>query len=73
LVLLDPLTRLWNRRGIMEVLPRELAHAGREGKPLSLAIADLDHFKKINDTYGHTAGDEVLHEAAQRMRAATRP
>ena len=56
----DPLTGLNNRRYLNETLPRELSRAKREGYPLALIMLDLDHFKKINDTYGHQAGDVVL-------------
>ena len=68
----DPLTGLWNRAAILESLDRELPRAYREGRPLGILLADLDHFKKINDTYGHLAGDEVLREAARRMLSAVR-
>ena len=56
----DPLTGLNNRRYLDETLPRELSRAKREGHPLALIMIDLDHFKKINDIYGHMAGDAVL-------------
>jgi len=68
----DPLTSLWNRGMIMELLGRELARAKRERSPLSLLMLDLDLFKIVNDTYGHLAGDLVLREAAQRMRGSVR-
>ena len=56
----DPLTKLWNRRYILEVLDRELARIQRHDTSLGLIMLDLDHFKSINDTYGHMAGDEGL-------------
>ena len=56
----DPLTGLYNRRYLDETLERELSRAKREGYPVSLTMIDLDHFKHVNDTYGHKAGDEVL-------------
>jgi diguanylate cyclase (GGDEF)-like protein/PAS domain S-box-containing protein len=56
----DSLTGLHNRRYMEETLPRELARATREGYPLALIMVDLDHFKRINDTYGHPTGDSVL-------------
>jgi len=56
----DSLTGLYNRRYLNDVLEREVARARRETYPLSLMMIDLDHFKKVNDTYGHQAGDEVL-------------
>jgi two-component system cell cycle response regulator len=68
----DSLTRLWNRSSILTELGRELARAGREARPLGVVIVDLDHFKHINDTYGHLAGDEVLREAARRMQNSIR-
>lgn len=68
----DGLTGLLNRCAILETLHRDLARAEREGQPLSLLMLDLDRFKKINDTYGHQAGDEVLRGAAQRIKAAVR-
>jgi diguanylate cyclase (GGDEF)-like protein len=69
----DPLTGLWNRGVILEILERELARSRREGSALGVLMADLDHFKIINDTHGHPAGDQVLREAAERMLAAFRP
>jgi diguanylate cyclase (GGDEF)-like protein len=68
----DSLTGLWNRGMILDQLERELHRSRREGKSLAVAIADLDHFKQVNDTLGHAAGDAVLREAAERMRAAVR-
>lgn len=56
----DALTGLYNRRYLEETLARELTAAGRAGHPVSLILADLDHFKAVNDTFGHLAGDEVL-------------
>jgi diguanylate cyclase (GGDEF)-like protein len=70
--MLDPLTHLWNRGAITDVLERELARARRAGQPVSVVLADLDRFKAINDTHGHAAGDAALLAAARRMRAAVR-
>ena len=56
----DPLTGIFNRRAILDRLAQELSRAKRENGRLSLGMCDLDHFKKINDTYGHQVGDEVL-------------
>jgi diguanylate cyclase (GGDEF)-like protein len=70
--LIDDLTLLWNRRAIFELLQRELAHAKRTCVDLTVAMLDLDHFKRINDQFGHPAGDAVLRESAQRMRSCTR-
>ncbi|MBZ5593593.1 MAG: diguanylate cyclase [Acidobacteriia bacterium] len=69
----DPLTGLWNRNAMLEILARELKRAKRELSPLSLLMADLDHFKQVNDTLGHAAGDAVLQEAARRMTGCVRP
>jgi diguanylate cyclase (GGDEF)-like protein len=56
----DQLTGAWNRRQFDELLVRELARARRYNQPLSLIMFDIDHFKNVNDTYGHLAGDDVL-------------
>jgi diguanylate cyclase (GGDEF)-like protein len=58
----DDLTGLWNHRVIMKRLHQEVERAAREGTQLSVVLADLDHFKRINDTHGHPAGDLVLKE-----------
>jgi diguanylate cyclase (GGDEF)-like protein len=68
----DTLTGLWNRGLVLDGLARELHRAEREERPLSVVIADLDHFKRVNDTHGHPAGDSVLREAAERFRSALR-
>jgi len=60
----DPLTGLYNRRYLQEILEREIRRAVRSDQPLGILMLDLDHFKKFNDTYGHEAGDSVLREAA---------
>ena len=57
---LDPLTGLYNRRYMIDMMHRELSRAKRENTPISIAIMDLDHFKNINDTFGHKGGDAVL-------------
>jgi len=69
----DPLTGTWNRRMILEILHRESDRAEREGRSLGVIMADLDHFKHLNDTLGHSAGDAALCEASRRMghRAAS--
>jgi two-component system, cell cycle response regulator len=69
----DSLTCLWNRAAILEILQQELERAQRADMTLSILLGDLDHFKRINDTYGHLAGDVVLRETAHRMRATVRP
>jgi diguanylate cyclase (GGDEF)-like protein len=68
----DPLTCLWNRSSIMQILGRELAKAERQSSSVGVIMADLDHFKQINDNFGHQAGDAVLRETARRMQASTR-
>ncbi|MEN9580719.1 MAG: hypothetical protein RJA70_3728 [Pseudomonadota bacterium] len=68
----DALTELPNRRALEEALSRDLARALREKSQMSFVVADVDHFKKFNDTYGHQTGDEVLKVVARVMRAAAR-
>ena len=65
----DPLTRLFNRRHFENEFEREFKRAKRYDNGLSLAIIDIDFFKKINDTYGHSCGDFVLKEVAYIMKA----
>lgn len=68
----DPLTGLPNRRDIDEHLASMLASGRRHGDTLGVAMIDIDHFKCINDTHGHAAGDAVLQQVAQRLRLAAR-
>jgi two-component system cell cycle response regulator len=68
----DGLTGLWNRSMIMDLLGRELSRSRREHVSTSILMCDLDHFKKVNDTYGHLAGDDVLKETAKRLLASVR-
>lgn len=68
----DPLTGLYNRRHLNERLPRRLAECRRMGLSLSLLMIDIDHFKRINDEYGHDAGDEVLRVIAAHLRSTLR-
>ncbi|HWJ93660.1 MAG TPA: GGDEF domain-containing protein, partial [Telluria sp.] len=68
----DALTGAWNRRHFHEVLPQELERAARYGHPLSLLMIDLDLFKSINDRFGHIAGDHVLQQVADCVRANLR-
>jgi len=68
----DDLTGLASRRQFMHELARETERVRRQGSPLSLAMVDADHFKKVNDTYGHAAGDEVLKALAACLRKGTR-
>lgn len=69
----DELTRLPNRRHILAAAEEELARAGAGGAPFSLLALDIDHFKQINDTFGHAAGDTVLQRVAHACRIALRP
>jgi len=64
----DSLTKLYNRGAIMDILDAEIARARREGTGLVAVLADLDYFKRVNDTYGHLAGDEVLRKAAVQLQ-----
>ena len=68
----DGLTGLLNRVALLETLQAECARANREQEPLAVLLIDVDHFKRVNDTHGHLAGDAVLREAARRMKATVR-
>jgi diguanylate cyclase (GGDEF)-like protein len=68
----DPLTGAMNRRALEEAVGREIAKTHRNGSPLSLIIIDLDHFKKVNDKYGHHAGDAILVHAVSKFRNIVR-
>ena len=68
----DALTGVWNHGAIIDMLQRELVRAEREGTSTGTILVDLDHFKRVNDTYGHLTGDAVLQEAAQRMTRVLR-
>ncbi len=68
----DDLTGLWNRATILESFEHELARVRRENTAMSVIIGDVDHFKLINDQYGHLAGDAVLREIAQRLKSYMR-
>jgi two-component system, cell cycle response regulator len=68
----DSLTGLLNRGAVLEHLTKELVRASRRGAPVSVLMGDLDHFKVINDTHGHAAGDAVLRETARRLKAGVR-
>ncbi|MBF0472315.1 MAG: diguanylate cyclase [Nitrospirae bacterium] len=68
----DSLTGIWNRAAIFDTFKKEFSRANREKKPISIILADLDFFKKINDRYGHPAGDEVLRETSKIMKELLR-
>jgi two-component system cell cycle response regulator len=73
LSLKDPLTGLSNRRHFNSVLERTTEMVARTGEPALLLMVDIDHFKKVNDTYGHPAGDQVLRAVAQALAKCVRP
>ncbi|NOI17119.1 GGDEF domain-containing protein [Vibrio coralliilyticus] len=68
----DELTQLYNRRALEELLPKEIARSSRHKQPLSVLLLDIDHFKKVNDTYGHQAGDRVLRTTGKLLILQTR-
>ena len=68
----DNLTQVWNKRYLLDILERELKRRERTGRPLILLILDLDFFKKVNDTYGHLVGDELLRQTATRLQSILR-
>lgn len=72
LIMRDGLTGLYNHTAIKEQLAAEMSQAGRTGSPLALAMIDLDHFKTVNDNYGHPAGDQVLRTLARLLRQRLR-
>jgi len=73
MTIVDGLTGIYNKRYLVEQLDRELSRAARHGRPLTLVICDIDHFKSVNDEFGHLAGDQVLKEVAQLLKSRIRP
>lgn len=73
LSLKDPLTGLSNRRHFRSVLDRTIDMVARSGEPALLLMVDIDHFKKVNDSHGHQAGDQVLQSVAQALARCVRP
>ena len=69
---IDPLTKCYNRRQLYHMISKEITRAWRYNHPFCLIMADIDHFKKINDTYGHAAGDEALKTLVQSLQAQLR-
>jgi diguanylate cyclase (GGDEF)-like protein len=72
LAIVDGLTRVFNRRYLMDFLAREISRCRRHARPLSLLLFDIDHFKGINDRFGHAAGDQVLREIVALARQGVR-
>src|SRR5581483_3827403 len=72
MTIFDGLTKVHNKRYLLDFLDREIARARRYESPLALAMLDIDHFKKLNDTYGHQAGDYVLEQVAGAIGSAVR-
>jgi diguanylate cyclase (GGDEF)-like protein len=68
----DALTALWNRNAILSLIQNELNRSSRLHRPTSILLCDIDHFKRVNDTYGHLAGDDVLEEVARRLMSTVR-
>lgn len=73
LTIMDGLTGIHNKRYLVEQLDRELSRATRHERPLTLVMCDIDHFKRVNDEFGHLAGDHVLKEVAQLAKSRLRP
>lgn len=71
--LVDPLTGLHNRRWLQDAFTRQIARCREDGQPLCLVMVDVDHFKRINDTWGHVAGDRALESMAQVLTNNIRP
>jgi len=69
----DVLTGIWNRASVMDALRNELSRQVREQRSFGVILADIDHFKNVNDTYGHLCGDEVLQVVTRRMKECIRP
>ena len=68
----DPMTEAFNKRAFLMEIEKEVGFSRRHGQPLALIMFDLDHFKKVNDTYGHAAGDLVIRAVAQRVMQSMR-
>ena len=73
LVRIDPLTGALNRKGLAEEMTREVSRMRRSGKPLCIALIDIDNFKRLNDTYGHAIGDEALRHLTETIKKTVRP
>lgn len=73
MTIVDGLTQVHNKRYLLETLEREIPRGRRHGRPLSVLMFDIDHFKNVNDTFGHLAGDYVLKEVATLVKSRLRP
>ncbi len=73
MTIMDGLTSVHNKRYLLEQLEREISRAARHRRPLALVMLDIDHFKDVNDIFGHLAGDQVLKEVAQLAKSRLRP
>tara|TARA_R110002124_G_scaffold260140_1_gene426099 strand:+ start:2565 stop:3647 length:1083 start_codon:yes stop_codon:yes gene_type:complete len=71
-VLIDTLTGIWNRRGLEELLGREISSAQIKSAPVGIFMLDIDHFKRVNDTYGHLIGDKVIQSISEIMASSMR-
>ncbi len=69
----DPLTGLWNHGEVLNILDRELDRSFRSQQPVAVLMIDIDHFKEVNDRYGHLTGDAVLREVSRRLLSCVRP
>jgi diguanylate cyclase (GGDEF)-like protein len=72
LAVTDPLTEAYNREFLQQYLPQAIESAHARGEPLAVAMVDVDHFKDVNDSFGHAVGDHVLADVARRLRAGIR-
>src|SRR5690606_31641029 len=72
LATMDPLTGAYNRRTFHEIAEREMSRAVRAGQPLSIIMLDVDHFRALNDRFGHRVGDELLQKVIEIVRGALR-
>ena len=72
LAMIDPLTRLWNRGGLTQLIAKEWSEAGRQRKPVTVVLADIDYFKAVNDGHGHAGGDAVLRAVAKTLLECAR-
>lgn len=70
--MIDPLTGIWNRRGLDELFSREISRAIRQNEPLAVGIIDIDHFRDVNNRFGHLVGDQVLKQAAEMLVGCAR-